>query len=66
LEDRNEKDIYFLCHEDEEYKKQFEKHLSRLKTQKLIDVWDDRQVLVGERWNDKIKENYIVQISYYF
>lgn len=43
------------AHKDEELKLQFETHLSGLKRQGLIDVWTDRQVLIGERWNDKIK-----------
>lgn len=43
-------------HKDEELKKQFETHLSGLKMQKIIDVWDDRQVLIGEKWDKKIKE----------
>ena len=43
-------------HKDEELKKQFETHLSGLKRQNLIDVWDDRQVLIGEKWDDKIKQ----------
>ncbi len=43
-------------HKDEELKKQFETHLSGLKRQSLIDVWDDRQVLIGEKWDDKIKQ----------
>jgi len=43
-------------HKDEELKRQFETHLSGLKRQKLIDVWDDRQVLIGEKWDEKIKQ----------
>lgn len=44
------------AHKDEEYKKQFESHLSGLKRQKIIDIWDDRQVLIGDKWDDKIKQ----------
>ncbi len=44
------------AHKDEEYKNQFETHLSGLKRQKLINVWTDRQVLIGDKWDDKIKQ----------
>lgn len=43
------------AHKDEELKKQFETHLSGLKRQNVVDVWDDRQVLIGEKWDEKIK-----------
>ena len=44
------------AHKDEEYKKQFETHLSGLIRQNLIDVWTDRQVHIGDKWDDKIKQ----------
>lgn len=43
------------AHKDEVYKNQFETHLSGLKRQNLIDVWTDRQVLIGDKWDEKIK-----------
>lgn len=42
-------------HKDEFHLEQLKTHLSGLVRQKLIDVWDDRQVLIGEKWNDSIK-----------
>ncbi len=47
------------AHKDEELKSQFETHLSGLKRQKLIDVWTDRQVLIGDKWDEKIKNKLI-------
>lgn len=44
-------------HIDEDYKKAFETHLSGLKRQNLIVIWNDREVLIGDEWDDKIKEN---------
>lgn len=43
------------AHKDQDLKSQFETHLSGLIRQKLIDVWTDRQVLIGDKWDDKIK-----------
>ncbi len=42
-------------HEDEELKIKFEKHLSGLKRNKIIDVWTDEKILIGEKWDEKIK-----------
>jgi hypothetical protein len=47
------------AHKDEDYKNQFEIHLSGLKRQNLIDVWTDRQVLIGEKWDEKIRQRLI-------
>lgn len=43
-------------HKDEELKMQFDAHLSGLKRLQLIEVWDDRQVLIGDKWDDIIKQ----------
>lgn len=40
-------------HEDEDLKNQFVNHLSALKD--LITVWDDRQILIGTKWDETIK-----------
>jgi len=42
-------------HKDEELKNQFVTHLSGLTNRKLIEIWDDRQILIGEEWDEKIK-----------
>ena len=41
-------------HRDEELKEQFETHLSGLKRQKIIDIWTDRLVAIGDKWDSKI------------
>jgi tetratricopeptide (TPR) repeat protein len=43
-------------HKDEDLKKQFVTHLSGLKQAGLIEIWDDRQVIIGEKWDSKINE----------
>lgn len=42
-------------HKDEEFKDQFETHLSGLKNNGLINIWSDRKVHIGEEWDEKIK-----------
>jgi tetratricopeptide (TPR) repeat protein len=44
-------------HKDETFKDQFIIHLSGLKRSNLIEIWDDRQVKIGEKWDEKIKQN---------
>jgi hypothetical protein len=41
-------------HVDEHFKKQFVTHLSGLVRSKQIAVWDDRQVKIGEKWDEQI------------
>lgn len=43
-------------HKDEIYKDQFVTHLSGLRRKKIIEVWDDRQVKIGDKWDEKIIE----------
>lgn len=40
---------------DEEMKTELDKHLIMLKRMDKIDVWQDRQILAGEEWDDAIK-----------
>ncbi len=42
-------------HEDEEMKKQLDKHLIMLKRSDKINVWNDRQILAGGEWDEDIK-----------
>jgi len=42
-------------HKDDHYKDSFVTHLSGLKRLNIIEVWDDRQVNIGEKWDEKIK-----------
>jgi tetratricopeptide (TPR) repeat protein len=43
-------------HFDEDYKEKLEKHLSILKRNNIIKTWNDRKILPGEEWDNKIKE----------
>jgi hypothetical protein len=43
-------------HEDEKYKDKLIKHLSGLKNNKLIDIWNDRNIPAGDKWDEKINE----------
>ena len=42
-------------HEDEDMKNQMDKHLIMLKRSDKIDVWQDRQLIAGQEWDDSIK-----------
>ncbi len=41
-------------HEDEAMKKQLDKHLIMLKRSDKINVWNDREIIAGEEWNEEI------------
>jgi hypothetical protein len=34
-------------------------HLSGLKNNQLIEIWDDRKILIGEKWDDKINDELV-------
>jgi hypothetical protein len=42
-------------HEDEVMKKELDKHLIMLKRSGKIDVWNDRQLMAGQEWDEEIK-----------
>lgn len=42
-------------HEDEHLKDQLIKHLSSLRRENIIDSWNDKQLLPGEKWDEEIK-----------
>jgi ABC-type glycerol-3-phosphate transport system substrate-binding protein len=44
------------AHEDEDHHRRLAEHLGKLRTDGLIDSWDDREILAGERWDAKIKK----------
>ncbi len=44
-------------HKDEQYKDNLQEHLSGLKFQGIINAWDDRAILAGEKWDDEIMQN---------
>lgn len=43
-------------HSDERYKDMLEKHLILLKRNKIIEAWSDREIVAGEEWDSKIKD----------
>ncbi len=45
------------AHEDEPYRQALEKYLIVLKLQGLIEHWDDRMIVPGDRWDDEINAN---------
>ena len=56
------KDIYKPCiflsyaHEDEDLKKELDKHLMPLKRSGKIETWNDRELIAGQEWNKEILE----------
>ncbi len=44
-------------HSDEEHMKQLYKHLSPMKNEGLIDEWNDRKILPGQKWSEEISNN---------
>ncbi|MFM9944656.1 MAG: toll/interleukin-1 receptor domain-containing protein [Bacteroidia bacterium] len=43
------------AHEDEELKKELDKHLIMLKRSGKIEAWNDRKIMAGEEWDSSIK-----------
>lgn len=43
-------------HKDEEYKDELNKHLKPYETQKIIEIWDDRDILPSQDWHKEINE----------
>lgn len=41
-------------HKDERYREQFEAHVSLMKRQNLIQIWQDRKILAGDDWGGEI------------
>jgi hypothetical protein len=44
------------AHNDEELRRQLDKHLAPLQRRKIIDAWHDRKIEAGQRWADEIDE----------
>lgn len=49
--------FYSYSHEDEELRKDLEKHLAVLKREGLIDEWNDRNIEAGTDWQKQLDEN---------
>jgi TIR domain. len=48
--------FYSYAHEDEEFRKQLEIRLKGLQRRNLIKTWDDRKIIPGEQWKNKIDD----------
>jgi hypothetical protein len=44
------------AHNDEELRRQLDKHLAPLQRRKIIDAWHDRKIEAGQRWAKEIDE----------
>jgi CheY-like chemotaxis protein len=45
------------AHKDEKLRMAFEDHLAILRNHKLVDIWNDRQIGAGGRWDTHIKDS---------
>lgn len=45
------------AHEDEPFRAALEKYLIVLKLQGVIEHWDDRKLIAGDKWDEEINEN---------
>lgn len=46
------------CHEDENEARKLLRFLAPLKESKIVDVWFDRMIRVGDRWNEEIQKHF--------
>lgn len=44
-------------HKDETYKDTLDEHLALLKRKEVIDTWNDRRLIPGQKWETEISEN---------
>jgi hypothetical protein len=44
-------------HQDEELKEQLEAHLSQLRRDNIIESWNDRKIIPGQKWGEEISEH---------
>jgi tetratricopeptide (TPR) repeat protein len=49
--------FYSYAHEDEELRKELDKHLSNLRRQGVISGWHDRNISAGTEWNEAIEQH---------
>ncbi|WP_051786441.1 toll/interleukin-1 receptor domain-containing protein [Endozoicomonas numazuensis] len=45
------------AHADEQYKDEFRKHAAALRRNKIISLWNDREIVAGQEWESEITEN---------
>ena len=44
------------AHKDEELREELDVHLSMIKRQPAVEVWNDREIVAGDEWDDSIKK----------
>ena len=44
------------AHKDEELREELDIHLAMIKRQPAVDVWNDREIIPGDEWDDSIKK----------
>src|SRR6266516_803515 len=44
------------AHEDEQLRRELEKHLSLLRQQRIISTWHDRRITAGTDWSQEVDE----------
>jgi len=44
------------AHKDEDMREELDVHLAMIKRQPAIKVWNDREIIPGDEWDDSIKE----------
>ena len=44
------------AHKDEELREELDIHLAMIKRQPAVEVWNDREIIAGEEWDDAIKK----------
>ena len=49
--------FYSYAHEDEELRKELEKHLTLLQREGTLHQWHDRKIIAGQEWADEIDQN---------
>ena len=44
------------AHKDEPFQNELNEHLGALKREGIIETWSDRQISLGDNWNDEISQ----------
>ena len=44
------------AHKDEDLREELDVHLAMIKRQPAVEVWNDREIIAGEEWDDSIKK----------
>ena len=44
------------AHKDEDLREELDVHLAMIKRQPAVEVWNDREIIAGDEWDDSIKK----------